>query len=242
MSFCLAQIKIMWGWFLQALFPQRCAVCGAEGAVLCVAHNALVSFPPDTPLEAGESLDQVWAVTTYQDPTVATLVGQLKFYRQWELGEMLGRTMRQALGEEGKEAVLVPIPLHWRRRWWRGYNQSAELAKGIDPMRVKPILRRTRHTQQQARLRGEERRENLRGAFAVVVDVPLPAHVVLVDDVATTGSTLSEAARVLKEAGVQRVDAVVWARSLPSGRRQWEDLPRGEGLPTKSLQSSPIIS
>src|SRR5262249_21777320 len=109
--------------------------------------------------------------------------------------------------------ALIPIPLHPQRLRERGYNQALELARplarefGID---LRPdALVRQRATQAQSELDAAQRRRNLRGAFAVAPGVEVPAHVALIDDVMTTGTTLREAARTLLHAGALRVD--VWA-------------------------------
>jgi ComF family protein len=114
--------------------------------------------------------------------------------------------------------VVVPVPLHWLRRLERGYNQAAMLARPLAKQLRVPFstrrLRRIRYTSHQTGQSATSRQENLRGAFA-----SWPAHrirglrILLVDDVMTTGSTCSEAARALKKAGAARVVAAVLARA-----------------------------
>ncbi len=116
---------------------------------------------------------------------------------------------------------ILAVPLHRRRLRERGYNQALELAKPLAqtlniPLRH-DVLRRVRHTEAQTGLDAIERRRNLRAAFALREGLALPAHVAIVDDVFTTGMTLSECARVLKRAGVERVDVWALARApMPS--------------------------
>ena len=109
--------------------------------------------------------------------------------------------------------LLMPVPLHQRRLRRRGYNQALELARPLARQLAVPlrhdVLRRNRVTDAQTELDAVGRRRNVRGAFALPEDISLPAHVALLDDVMTTGATLAECARVLKRAGVDRVD--VWA-------------------------------
>ena len=105
------------------------------------------------------------------------------------------------------------MPLHVARLRVRGYNQSIELARAVSsrlnvPLRL-DVLTRLRATPAQTELGALARRRNVRGAFAVRPNVAWPSHVALLDDVMTTGATLWECARVLKRAGVKRVD--VWA-------------------------------
>lgn len=112
--------------------------------------------------------------------------------------------------------VVVPVPLHWRRRWTRGYNQSAALARGLARhlgLACRPgWLRRIRYTPDQTQQTAAARRDNVRGIFQARPRSALQRQSVLVvDDVLTTGSTASEAARALKAAGAARVVVAVLA-------------------------------
>lgn len=112
--------------------------------------------------------------------------------------------------------VLVPVPLHSRRLRSRGYNQSALLAREIGRRASLPVVEdhlvRTRNSRPQVDVASrEERRANVAGNFACDADVSGLA-VLLIDDVATTGSTLSECAYSLKEAGASTVNALTLAR------------------------------
>ena len=112
--------------------------------------------------------------------------------------------------EDLKGAVFVPVPLHFFRKWKRGYNQSDlianALAKHVDG-RVQRLLRRKRYTPSQTSLTKVQRQENVKGAFCLrrFAKIDPQAMYVLTDDVFTTGSTLNECARVLKENGATAV-------------------------------------
>jgi ComF family protein len=113
--------------------------------------------------------------------------------------------------------LVVPVPLHWRRRWMRGYNQAAslgrEIARGLGVKFASNLLRRIRHTPQQIQPSAAARRENVRGAFRIKRRASFgTGTVLLVDDVLTTGSTAGEVARTLREAGAARVMVAVLAR------------------------------
>jgi ComF family protein len=136
------------------------------------------------------------------------------------LAEVMGRVFWETAGHrlcgEGI-GVVVPVPLHWRRRWARGYNQATavaeELAHGLNVKVAPALLRRVRHTPQQVQPTASARRENVKGAFRVVKGAKLNDQtVLLVDDVMTTTSTATEAARTLRGAGAKRVIAAVLAR------------------------------
>src|SRR5262249_18810838 len=113
--------------------------------------------------------------------------------------------------------LIIPMPLHWRRRFERGFNQSALLARQIS-MRwhvpVRNLVRRRRGTAPQAGLTNAKRRANVAGAFRMKRGTSLRGqHVLLVDDVLTTGATAAACARVLKRAGAARVTVLALART-----------------------------
>lgn len=108
--------------------------------------------------------------------------------------------------EDLRGAVFVPVPLHFFRKWKRGYNQSDLIANALAKYvggRVQRLLRRKRHTQSQTSLTKAQRKENIKNAFCLrrFEKIDPQATYVLTDDVFTTGSTLNECARVLKENG-----------------------------------------
>jgi ComF family protein len=134
----------------------------------------------------------------------------------------MGRLFWQSLGERLKALkpdVVVPIPLHWRRRIAHRTNSAAlvveVLSSKLKAPRADRLLRRTRYTRKQFDLSPTERWANVRKAFAVRAGYHLrDAHVLVVDDILTTGATCSEAARVLRNAGATRVTIAVVARAF----------------------------
>ena len=136
------------------------------------------------------------------------------------LAEMMGRVAADRLAAKLATAmvgVVVPVPLHWWRRWTRGYNQSAAVGREVAAALNLPFeerwLRRTKWTPQAAQPSATARRENIRGAFAVTSRASFAgARVLLVDDVMTTGSTAGEAAREMHNAGADHVAVLVLAR------------------------------
>lgn len=113
--------------------------------------------------------------------------------------------------------IVTPVPLHPERQRERGYNQSELIAErfaektGI-PLR-RDILFRVRHTRPQVGLQGKSRRDNVRGAFQAVEPLVCDRHILLVDDVLTTGATITESAETLYRAGAQSVTAFCLART-----------------------------
>ncbi len=109
---------------------------------------------------------------------------------------------------------VVPVPLHWRKRFQRGFNQSSLIAKSLKftGARLNTDLVRIRYTQQQAELTAAARKKNVRGAFAVRKGHNFKdRNICLIDDIKTTGATLDECAKVLKDAGANKVFAFVLA-------------------------------
>jgi len=165
--------------------------------------------------------DAAYAGAAYAHPW-AMLVAQFKFEGALELAPALAGALLAARRRDpaGLPELLLPVPLSTQRLRERGYNQAWELARRLARLAgVRADARlvlRTRATAQQLALPPERRAANVRGAFAVE---PLRRgelagrHVALVDDVMTTGATLAELARVLKQAGAARVEAWVVART-----------------------------
>jgi ComF family protein len=136
------------------------------------------------------------------------------------LADMMGRVFAESARDRLRAAnadLVVPVPLHWRRVWRRGYNQSAavarELAVGLGVPFRSNWLRRIRHTPQQVQPSAAARRENVRGAFRASWRAAVSGkRILLVDDVMTTGSTASEAAKVLRAEGAKEITVAILAR------------------------------
>lgn len=162
------------------------------------------------------------AAFLYEAP-LDRLLPRLKFHQDLAAGRSLALAMAPAfaptLADAPPPEALLPLPLHRSRLRRRGFDQTLELARPLAraldlPLRP-DLLRRQRATAPQSRLDAAARRRNLRDAFSVVPPRrgrALPAHVVLFDDVMTTGATVQSAAQALLRAGVARVDVWVCAR------------------------------
>jgi len=211
---------------LDLLFPPRCLLCDgwvAPGPVPacpgCIGDLPWLkpAAPPVGPALAG-ACAEVRSALRYEYP-VDRLVAAAKFGRQLPVARGLGQLMAWRLpAPDVVPDAVIPVPLHWRREADRGFNQAGEMARAICERRGWPlrpaVCRRARATPEQSGLGAEQRRENLRGAF-VLTDARTVAglrHVLLVDDVLTTGATLAALATVFRSAGVARVSAwtVAW--------------------------------
>jgi ComF family protein len=132
------------------------------------------------------------------------------------LAQPLGRFLALALPRDEQFDAVVPMPLHWMRRWSRGFNQSQLLAREMGrraSVPVRNLVRRVKATAPQAGLTNAKRRANVSGAFRLRRGASVGGlRVLLVDDVMTTGATASACARVLKQAGAARVVLLTVAR------------------------------
>ena len=139
----------------------------------------------------------------YRHPTVRALVIEAKFRGSTHAQRILGLILRDYLMDETASVTLVPVPLGSERFAERGYNQVAEMAKHSG-MGTAQVLERVRETPPQTSVQGRSRVRNMQGAFRATAINPATSYIVL-DDVMTTGATLTDAARALTEAGATRV-------------------------------------
>ncbi len=196
------------GW-LRALLPQPCPGCGAglgARAGLCqvclgALHAEVLSHSPLTRVASPHLV----SLGRYAGP-LRRAVRALKYGGSREVAGALGARLAAGVPPAWAPQAVCAVPLHAGRERRRGYNQAELLARALAAelkVPCRPLLRRTRATRQQARLHADERRANLEGAFEATGRAPL--RVLLVDDVLTTGSTLTECERVLRAAGAERV-------------------------------------
>ena len=171
------------------------------------------------------SFDRARAAVVFNNDS-GGLVSSFKYGDRTELTGLFAGWMARAAPEVlSEKAILTPVPLHWRRLASRRYNQSAMLAREVAALVDRPVLlramKRTRATPPQRQTLGSKaRRRNVAGAFEVrdaFKDQIRGAHMVLIDDVLTSGATLSACARALRRAGASRIDALVLARVVKGG-------------------------
>ncbi len=203
------------------VLPQSCFLCGDNSTdCLCPAclaelpyHNSLesIAFKAEEP----PKIIQVQAVFSYIYP-IDKLIIAAKFHQNLAVLNLLGYLMAQHLTIENRPDVLIPVPLHSKRLRERGYNQSLELAKRIKKKTGIPLAyktcKRIKETLPQTSLSTQQRQSNIVDAFQVLELKKEWRHIVLIDDVMTTGATVKELAKVLLKMGVQRVDVWCCAR------------------------------
>jgi ComF family protein len=235
-------------WLLDLALPLLCPVCRepVEGQGLCPGCWSKLSFitrpycerlgipfvydpgPGILSMEAiadPPAYHRARAAVRF-DETSRALVHALKYGDRLDLAPMMGRWLSQAGRELLAEAdALVPVPLHWRRRWARRFNQSAMLATVVSQASRVPIatgaLKRVKFTAQQVGLSRTQRATNVQGAFRVPAAGRAQVagrRLLLIDDVLTSGATVEGCAKALLRAGAANVDVLVFARVAEPGR------------------------
>lgn len=188
----------------------QCRTCGIELPRTVDACGECSGTPPP--------FDRALAGFGYRAP-IASLVQRFKFDGDLAAGRVLARALAERLGDlhADRPDLMIPVPLNWRRHWRRGFNQAEllcrDLSRHFGGLPWADALKRSRATVTQSELPADRRAGNVKGAFALGCLPPGVRHAALVDDVMTTGATLRECARVLKRAGVARVDVWVVARA-----------------------------
>ena len=191
----------------------RSPVCPSCGGTL----TGILKVCPDC-LHAAHDFPWKRGISVFQmTGPVRDAVIRYKYHDHPEYARAFGQLAAGTLRDSGlKPDLLVPTPLHWLRYCRRGFNQAELLAQEIGRelgIPVRNLLRRKKWTRQQASLDREERIRNLEGAFSIRDSTNCKGRcILLIDDVMTTGSTLTAGARVLLDAGAAEVDVMVLAR------------------------------
>ena len=202
-----------------AIAPLRCVFCGTRTRdneqFVCCGCFADLPWTESPVLSGVPGLTRVLAPVAYAFPVDAA-IRAFKFRRRLYYGPAFAQLLGTVLGElpDDVEAVL-PVPLHWRRKWWRGFNQALEIAKPVARQLGLPLIHnvaRCRSTPPQSGLTATERATNLRQAFRLRSPIDT-RHVLIVDDVITTGETVKQLAKTLLNNGVDKVTAVAVARA-----------------------------
>ena len=221
------------------LLPPTCILCGNPGfesrdiCTLCYRHlhrnsnscyRCAEAFETDMtdPTLCGRcqshppAFDRTYAPFLHQG-AIRHLITSLKFNAHYKNARLLGTLLSEHLKQTAeKPDCLIPVPLHLARYRQRGLNQAIEIGRTVSKELDIPLdfssCQRHRNTAHQTGLPARQRRKNLDKAFSVIK--PIKArHIAILDDVMTTGSTAHELARLLKKAGVNRVDVWVCARA-----------------------------
>ncbi len=221
------------------LYPKYCFGCGRAVGYLCkfcikklpfniknlciVCNKLSTNGITHTQCKNNFLPNRLLSAFPYKNKIVRDMIITGKYYFVSEIFYLLGKfgafvllQNQSSLSQfEVFDFTLCPIPLHIRRKNWRGFNQSEVICQAMSEVFEIPyqnILVRTKNTKTQKDLSAPERQSNMQNAFAISKDFfgNIPHKVILIDDVTTTGKTFLEATRVLKQAGVQEV----WCVSL----------------------------
>lgn len=200
------------------IFPRACYGCGAHGTLLCAKCVAHISGTPSS------THPFITAVFDYRNPIIRRAIWRFKYNNVRGFAELFGEKLyEEIVGDLGDSLylskneifLLIPIPLHKKRLRTRGYNQSELIIRAILKNDTENIFERSpkalvrvRETKPQAKSEKRTARfENLRGAFHADPECVRGKNILLIDDVTTTGATLSEARKTLLSAGARSVRA-----------------------------------
>lgn len=224
-------------WIMELFFPIRCLACNKYGKYLC--RNCLRTINISTefncigcniPSNYGATcencrnkwhLDSLFICADYNNQIVSKLIHKMKYSYISECSKHLAEIAKEYIERFPKNtfnhSAVIPVPLSPSRLNWRGFNQAELIARSISKkigakMDADILIRNIMRKPQAQIKQKEDRLINITDSFSVRQKRKLPASVLLVDDVCTTGATLNECARVLKQNGSVKVDALVIAR------------------------------
>ena len=209
--------------FLDLLFPKSCFGCQREGSYLCQDCLATLEVERTHQKYSPENLADLYFAIPYQKPLIKNLILHFKYE---PLIKELAKNLASLIIEHFqlldnkpnfRDFILIPVPLEKRRLKWRGFNQAEEIAKELSKFLnlevLNNVLIKIKETLPQVELSDKERKENIKGAFEVKGrELIKNRKILLVDDIYTTGSTMAECSRVLKNAGAKKVIGIVIAR------------------------------
>ena len=226
---------------IDVLFPKSCLNCQKQGSYLCEDCQACLEIfqyqyclckKPILAIKKcqrckSKKLDSLYFALSYQKIFVKKLIHSFK-YEPFvkELSKSLAGLIinhfyllekQPNFLSDKTDFILVPIPLYIKKLKWRGFNQAEELAKELAKFLALPLISdcliKNKKTPAQIELNDAERKENIKNVFIVKNQEKIKnKKILLIDDVYTTGSTMEEAAKILKETGVKEVIGIVIAR------------------------------
>jgi len=227
--------KVLGHLLLTLLFPTECINCQREGAWLCAkCFNKLLSNNANKDNKKDKliitHLNEIFIAGDYDNQLLAELIKKFKYNFFTALGDVLGDFLimfwEKQLIERGElltplaststfSPLLIPMPLTKKREHWRGFNQAKILAQKLEAhfsYEISYGLQRLAGAKPQATLKEAERLHNIKNVFAWQGESLKGQTIILIDDVVTTGATLNEAARILRQAGAIKIYGLVLAK------------------------------
>lgn len=206
--------------WLNLLFPIACLNCNqSEGAYLCSDCFKLLSFHGEVKNLSLSSVDKIIAVGNYSDPPAPTLIHAFKFQSIKEIGFVLAEFLRifwqSRIIFDNTNYLIIPLPLSRKRMRQRGFNQT-EIIANIFASQFNYLLStdlKRKHKKAQSKLNAKSRLKNINKCFYFQGESLKDKNIILLDDVITTGTTINEAAKVLKEAGAKNIIALAIFKS-----------------------------
>ncbi len=217
MDLNIIKIREIVAYFTEILFPSHCLGCNSRNEILC--SNCITKISR-TEKEIG---NDIFALFNYHDPIIKKVIWDLKYYKYPYLGKKLGEILYDELLENisetrsyslGSPIIVIPVPISKNKRKVRGYNQAEKIARGfcncnndkIFDLKENIIFKKL-ETTPQARITNRERRlKNIKGSFKINNNaVVIGKTIILIDDVTTTGGTMHEIMKLLKNAGAKKV-------------------------------------
>jgi len=200
------------------IFPRKCLSCGKKGTDLC--QKCLIEFPE----AERESAKWIFPMYDYRNPIVKKSIWFLKYKNKRKIAEIFAELMYERILEEladlslienFRDPILIPIPLAPKRMRERGFNQALLISKKLKKLSAEKfilegnVLIKPKDTEHQAKIENRsERLKNIVGSFSIKNGEQIKGrNIILIDDVTTTGATLAEAKKVLKQAGAKKIIA-----------------------------------
>lgn len=208
---------------LDIVFPPSCFVCKREGDYLCQDCKAVLEISGVHKNYCGKNISDLYFALPYQNSLINDLIKKFK-YEPFvkELGKSLSSLIIEHFNLLDNKPdftgfVLVPVPLGKKKLKWRGFNQAEEIGKELADFLKIPlisdVLIKTKETLNQVDLNNQEREENIKNSYSCRFQEKIKGKkILLIDDVFTTGSTMEEAARVLRESGAEKIIGITVAR------------------------------